>query len=319
MFIKCSLNDDGCVDLETILRVINQVNQEQVWAIGYQVGVLMQRLNPSKCAPIVDLAQIQIHKDGLVHEKTCSTVIPLIDLPTTSSTSSTTTTTPTCPASPTSTHTSNSDSPILDDPSCESRTTTDSHPYDIDTCSTTPPITPDPLNELLTRRPAANETELVASLGIALFRALDYGIPDDEERKLSYAMEYLIYQSQSKLSLDEVLELCINRLPVRTKSHADLHYREVCKSLISDTIELSIFLEKIYTASMVLSDITLDNCLEAKNHHHKCDISDQDLSEFGEPLASLRALRINDWARLWMQVIRELRQRGRFKQALSVN
>lgn len=161
-----------------------------------------------------------------------------------------------------------------------------------------------------------NETELVASLGIALFWALDYGIPDDEERKLSNTMECLIVQSQSKLSLDELLEVCVNRLPLETKSHAESHYRSVCKSLIGDTIELSIFLEKIYTASMVLSDITLDDCLE---DNHKCDISDNDLSELGEPLASLRALRINDWARLWMQVIRELRQRGKFKQALSVN
>lgn len=304
----------------------------------------MQRLSPSNCAPIESLAQIYMHKDGFVHEKSCSTLKNLSSS-TISTTSSTTATTPTSFYSPDDSYhptilnssSSNSLNSVVDTestkltatttadnetdttPTATSKSSPSSPATTTTTSPPTPPITPDSLNELLGREPALNELELVASLGIALFWALDYGIPDDEERKLSCAMEYLIYQSQSKLSLDDVLELCINRLPIPTKSHAESHYKEVCKSLINDTIELSIFLEKIYTASMVLSDITLDNCLEATNLRHKCDINDQDLSEFGEPLASLRALRINDWARLWMQVIRELRQRGKFKQALSVN
>lgn len=326
--MKCTLDEDDCIDLLTVLRVINQVNQEQVWAIGYQIGALLQRLSPSNCAPIESLAQIYMHKDGFVHEKSCSTLKNL-------SSSSTTTTTPTSFDSPDDTYStilnisSSSSTPNLDDVDSETTTTPTSSSTTINnetnatpvttTSKTksppTPPITPDSLNELLGKEPALNELELVASLGLALFWALDYGIPDDEERKLSCAMEYLIYQSQNNLSLDDILELCINRLPIPTKSHAESHYKEVCKSLINDTIELSIFLEKIYTASIVLSDITLDNCLEATNHHHKCDINDPELSEFGEPLASLRALRFNDWARLWMQVIRELRQRGKFKQA----
>mgnify|MGYP000961302022 CR=1 FL=1 len=282
--IKCTLDEDECIDLLTVLRVISQINQEQAWAICYEVGQLMKRLPPASCAPIESLAQIHLHKEGFVHEKSCLTNYQ------------------------------------DQTPSPEAPATTPSHhlntePQQEPPTPPTPPITPE-LSEILRRRPALNETELVASLGIALFWALDYGIPDDEERKLSIAMEYLIYQSQSNLSLDEILKRCIDRLPVATKAHADSHYREVCKSLVSDTIELAIFLEKIYTASMVLSDITLDDCLEA---NHKCDMSDDDLSELGEPLASLRALRINDWARLWMQVIRELRQRGKFIRALSVN
>lgn len=169
-----------------------------------------------------------------------------------------------------------------------------------------------------------NEFELVESLGIALYCVLDFGIPNGDERGLSHAMEYLINRAESlELSLDELLEICINRLPKNSKLEADTHYRDVCKSLVSFTIQTSMLIEKIYTASMVLSDITLDNCLEVTDHHHhhhNCDISDDDLSELGEPLAAkLRALRINDWARLWMQVIRELRQLSKFKQALTVN
>lgn len=306
--IKCTLDEDNCIDLLTVLRVINQVNQEQAWAICYEISALMQRLSPANCAPIDSLAQVLIHKDGYVHEKTCLVSTKTAAEPEAAATTITTTNTNTTTTEATITSSQNHLQKH------QITTTTTAAANSQPSAPPTPPITPE-LSEHLKRRPALNETELVASLGIALFWALDYGIPDDEERKLSIAMEYLIYQSQSKLSLDEVMELCIKRLPLATKSQADSHYRGVCKSLISDTIELSIFLQKIYTASMVLSDITLDECLEAS---HKCDINDDDLSELGEPLASLRALRINEWARLWMQVIRELRQRGKFKQALSV-
>lgn len=119
---------------------------------------------------------------------------------------------------------------------------------------------------------------------------------------------------------------------------------------MSDTVELSSFLERIYRASLFLSEITgqpLDalgcrlaaaaaadevdasrHVIKRHQHHHHNVIKDlkfglQDHSdlaaELGEPLASLHALQFNEWARLWMQVIRELRQRGKFKQALAIN
>lgn len=304
MKIKCTLDQDECIDLLTALRIVNQIDQEQAWAICYQIGALMQRLKPANCAIIDSLDQIYLHKDGSIHEKSC-----LI-------------------SRQKQQHHKPVQTSAIDAPQANTRTTTTTTATEITSSQgitntqsqmpPTPPITPE-LNELLRRRPALNETELVASLGIALFWALDYGIADDEERQLSIAMEYFIVQThQSKLSLNEVLEICIKRLPIATKSQADLHYRSVCKSLVNDTIELSMFLEKIYTASMVLRDITLDDCLSStadpSAKHNKCDI-DKDLEDLGEPLASLRALRINDWARLWMQVIRELRQRGKFQQA----
>lgn len=409
--MKCQPDADGCIDLLTVLRVINQVNQEQVWAICYELATLMRRLKPANCAPIEGLAQIHLHKDGYVHEKSCSLAKlagprssassssssssspssslspssspvgsgedsageqsagerprPIASSITTATTTSTPTTSTTAAPSVASTAAnrasetltttctnSNRTNRAQPQPTSQLATTTtmqattatsittttnnnngrsQSNNINISSTATiapdlpqvqqqppTPPITPDQLNQILGRRPALNETELVASLGIALFWALDYGIPDDEERKLNMAMEYLIFRSQSsdKLSLDEILDICQNRLSIPTKAHASSHYREVCRTLINDTIELSIFLEKIYTASMVLSDISLDDCFEP---NHPCDITDHDLSQLGEPLASLKALRINDWARLWMQVIRELRQRGRFKQALAVS
>lgn len=258
--IRCALDSDGCIDLLAVLKVMNQIDQEQAWAIAYELGKLMQRRlaqSATSCAPIDNLAQVHMHSDGYIHEKSVSRPRP------------------TCPT----------------------------------------------------------EGELVASIGIALFWALDYNIPDDEERKLSISMEYLIYQSQTKLGLNELLDICIRRLNIATKTQANIHYRNICKSLVYDTLELSLFLDKIYTATMVLNDI------KNQHHHHQqtttttsssppttpsppssmlissktsCKhdiIVDDDIIELGEPLASLRALRINDWARLWMQVIRELRQR----------
>lgn len=335
MTYRARLDEDGCIDLLRILQVVNQIDQEQAWAICYELCTLMKRLASRSsssngnnnnnnnidedargrtspppalnCAPIESLSQLHIHKDGYVHEKSCQVATgswlqhqhhhkqQQQQLKRTSVAS------PSSPTSSSSSSRSQSQSPSA---TSSSSPTSSQHDEDEDnqdqdhhedhneeeltgrSCSS-----PELLAEILKRRPALNEAELVASLGIALFWALDYGIPNDEERKLSISMEYLIFQSQNELTFEQVLELCEKRLPPATRPRAEAHYRSLCKSLVQDTIQLSIFLEKIYTASMVLSDI-----------------SEKELSELGEPLASLRALRIDDWARLWMHVIKELKQ-----------
>lgn len=249
--IECNLDEDGCISLLTVLRIINGINEQQAWAICYGTAKLMQDIkHPS---PLFNLAQIYIHRDGYIHEKS-----------------------------------------------------------------------------VLGRRPAINESELVASLGIALFWALDFGIAEDRERKLDSSMEKLILQSQNNMSLKEILKLCEQNCifstvaPTRTQPSphinvnvnvndndtqqtptnptsidtggdlVEAHYRNVCKNFVNDAIELSIFLEKIYKASIVLSDFNLD---EDHNHRHK--------DELDVPME----LRFHHWARLWMQVIRELRER----------
>jgi hypothetical protein len=327
--IKCVLDEDGCIDLQAVMRIMNQVDQEQVWAIAYELAALMQRLWPAGNCDLIDsLAQIHIHQDGFIHEKSllrAASKPPPSDgkpkLQDTSNqlqhearleTNTTTTATTTTTNTNTTITTSQAD---ISDAEKSTRVAETNKTIQQQQLPPSPPITPELNESATTRRPALSESELVASLGIALFWTLDYGIPDDEERKLSMTMEYLIFKSQSELTLNEVLEICIKRLPVATKTNADRHYREICKSLISDTIELSIFLEKIYTATMELGGIDVptrrdtsccnkefcDSCLALNN------------LELGLPLASLRALKIDDWARLWMQVIREMRQRSEFK------
>lgn len=328
---RTRLDEDGCIDLLSILQVVKQIEEEQAWAICHEICTLMKGLASREdlnqcCAPIESLSQLHIHKDGHVHEKTLlasnsgswlqhqqqrqrresgarysnhhhkqhsfqtenraqdhdqddedgRSMHEESDSNSNQSGDPSPTRTPSSPSlTPNQSQSqSPSPSPVL------------SNADDLTRSCSSPE-----LSEILKRRPALNESELVASLGLALFWALDYEIPNDEERKLSMTMEYLIFQSQSKLGFEDVLDLCVKRLPPATKARAASHYQGVCKSLVQDTIQLSIFLEKIYTASMVLSDI-----------------SEQELSELGEPLASLRALRIDDWARLWMHVIKELKQ-----------
>jgi len=411
--IRCALDEDGCIDLLAILRIMNQISQEQAWAIAYELAALTQRIWPAgnNCAIIDSLAQIYIHKEGFIHEKTLWTKITshvssdsalnngqiklanreqetrldsqdnmqqennLIQMQRNNSTTNSTTT----GISPTTTATNTTSDTPLNTTNINTTTAT------TNTLPPTPPISPELSDEIHRRKIANSESELISSLGMALFWALDYGIPDDEERKLNIAMEYLIIQSQKEMTLGELEEICIRRLPVAKKSQADLHYREVCKSLVRDTIELSIFLHKIYTATMALNgvegqhfhqlhqfqvaisngtnrndndsrlsagedhdylriahqlasegSVTAANVpvkyktksTTAANLHHKdktTDIDDHDplivkncrnsvimfknhfvdgdeLTDLGLPL---------DWARLWMQVIREFRQRGK--------
>lgn len=368
--IKCALDEDGCIDLLAVLRIMNQISQEQAWALAYELAALMQRMWPAgnNCAIIESLAQIYIHQEGFVHEKSLWTKITSIE-PTPATVPTKTTTTIAKPKLSVQDQKQNSLNKQ------QRNTTTAKLPP-------TPPISPELNDEILRRRIATSEGELISSLGMALFWALDYGIPDDEERKLNIAMEYLIVQSQKEMNLEELEQICIKRLPVAKKSQADQHYRQVCKSLIQDTIELSIFLDKIYTATMALSGVngqqfhlhqlqaaisrangqnnnnhqesklanghdylriaqqlanektttnktmttvinktdsiisdqeveSVKNCRDSLITFRNHFVDDDELSELGLPLASLRALKINDWARLWMQVIRELRQRGK--------
>lgn len=346
--IKCVLDEDGCIDLLAVMRIMNQVDQEQVWAIAYELAALMQRLWPAgNCAPIESLAQIYIRRDGSIHEKS------LLTLPGPRPNAKSNPQDPSeqqhqqhqIPQAQTIQQANEASSRERSNFSDSSTAPVAGADPKQQQLPPSPPITP----ELTRRRPALSESELVSSLGIALFWTLDYGIPDDEERKLSMTMEYLIFKSQSELALGEILEICIKRLDIATKTNADLHYRGVCKSLIDDTIELSIFLDKIYTATMALGGkggapaaeatpvagaCLVDNCClvaaAAKCHHKDKDSCDNllshhyrqlaaqvsrhdDLGELGLPLASLRALKIDDWARLWMQVIKEMRQRNKFK------
>ncbi|XP_073068901.1 protein spire homolog 1 isoform X3 [Manis javanica] len=167
------------------------------------------------------------------------------------------------------------------------------------------------------------ETEVIESLGIIIYKALDYGLKENEERELSPPLEQLIdhmantveangsndegYEAadeglddeedeKRKLaavpSYTDVMKLCAAHLP--TESEAPNHYQAVCRALFAETMELHTFLTKIKSAKENLKKI---------QEMEKNDESNTDLEE----------LKNADWARFWVQVMRDLRNGVKLK------
>ncbi|XP_047452670.1 protein spire homolog 2 [Mugil cephalus] len=177
------------------------------------------------------------------------------------------------------------------------------------------------------------ERQVVRSLGVAIYRALDWGLDDSEERELSPQLERLIermasgdqtgetdcaagngtsdegYSGQEEEDEDEdeeeeaairpvctfrqVMALCASRLS--NPSLAPEHYQAVCRALFVETLELQTFLIKIRDAKEMLKKISKEEVLEDRS------------------TAELDALKHRDWARLWVQLMKELRQGVKLK------
>ncbi|XP_067367246.1 protein spire homolog 1 isoform X3 [Channa argus] len=165
--------------------------------------------------------------------------------------------------------------------------------------------------------------EVIESLGIMIYKALDYGLKENEERELSPPLEQLIdlmtnmSESERDACPDEgyeateeeeeaeddtenissvhgyrdVLKLCTAHLP--SVSDAPSHYQAVCRALYTETKELYTFLEKIKSAKENLRK------MEAESSE--------------EPGRDLNELQNADWARFWVQVMRGLREGVKLK------
>uniref|UniRef100_A0A3B4ZF79 Spire type actin nucleation factor 2 n=1 Tax=Stegastes partitus TaxID=144197 RepID=A0A3B4ZF79_9TELE len=175
--------------------------------------------------------------------------------------------------------------------------------------------------------------ELVQSLGVAIYRALDWGLDDSEERELGPQLERLIermaggdqsdggaangatdegYSGQEEeeeeeqeevvrpvCSFHQVMALCASRLA--DPGRAPDHYQAVCRALYVETLELQTFLTKIRDAKEMLKKISSEETLEDKSS------------------AELDALKHRDWARLWVQLMKELRQGVKLKKVQEQN
>ncbi|KAM7003282.1 protein spire homolog 2 isoform 2-T2 [Tautogolabrus adspersus] len=176
------------------------------------------------------------------------------------------------------------------------------------------------------------ERQVVQSLGVAIYQALDWGLDDSEERELSPQLERLIermaggdqaekgdstignsttdegYSGQEEEEEEEdeqegairpvftfrkVMTLCASRLA--NPSLAPEHYQAVCRALFLETLELQTFLFKIRDAKEMLKKITTKEVL------------------VDGPTAELDALKHRDWGRLWVQLMKELRQGVKLK------
>ncbi|XP_037748817.1 protein spire homolog 1 isoform X3 [Chelonia mydas] len=169
------------------------------------------------------------------------------------------------------------------------------------------------------------ETEIIESLGIIIYKALDYGLKENEERELSPPLEQLIDHMTNTVEVDgskdegyealdegveededekeeievihsykDVMKLCAAHLP--TRSEAPNHYQAVCRALFAETMELYTFLAKIKSAKENLKKIQ-------EMDKEKSDESSTDLDE----------LKNADWARFWVQVMRDLRDGVKLK------
>uniref|UniRef100_A0A667WL99 Spire-type actin nucleation factor 1a n=1 Tax=Myripristis murdjan TaxID=586833 RepID=A0A667WL99_9TELE len=165
---------------------------------------------------------------------------------------------------------------------------------------------------------------VIDSLGIMIYKALDYGLKENEERELSPPLEHLIdlmtntaeaesdpcpdegYEATEEEDEDEdedggevsgirsyrdIITLCSSHLP--SPSDAPNHYQAVCRALYAETRELRTFLEKIKSAK--------ENLRRMERETRE------------EPVKDLNELQNADWARFWVQVMRDLRNGVKLK------
>ncbi|XP_030002437.1 protein spire homolog 1 isoform X3 [Sphaeramia orbicularis] len=181
-------------------------------------------------------------------------------------------------------------------------------------------------------RSAPTSLEIIDSLGVMIYKALDYGLKENEERELSPPLERLIdmmtntQETESDPCPDEgyeateeeedeceeeeeeepvttastvssvrgyrdIITLCSSHLP--SPSDAPNHYQAVCRALYAETRELHTFLEKIRSA---------------KENLRRMEGEGQE-----EPVKDLDELQNADWARFWVQVMRDLRHGVKLK------
>ncbi|XP_056438214.1 protein spire homolog 1 isoform X9 [Gadus chalcogrammus] len=170
--------------------------------------------------------------------------------------------------------------------------------------------------------------EVIESLGLMIYKALDYGLKDSEERELSAPLEQLIdlmtkvtdagdsdlcpdegyeaTEEEEESEADEglaahgvgsvrgyrdIIALCSSHLP--SPSDAPDHYQAVCRALYAETRELGTFLEKIKNA--------------------KENLRKMGGERWEEPVKELDDLQNADWARFWVQVMRDLRNGVKLK------
>ncbi|XP_067623621.1 protein spire isoform X2 [Eurosta solidaginis] len=165
----------------------------------------------------------------------------------------------------------------------------------------------------------ASHKKVLRKIAVIVYTALDYNLAVDEQCQMSHELEelitYMIADDNDDDCIDEgideghqrwddegddenwnetkefdfVLEACKNHVKPTVPEE---HYKAVCRALVTEAIELRIFLQQ------VLND-------GADNLHLKADsqTSKQELAKLG----------FNDWARFWVQVIDELRRGVRLK------
>ncbi|CAC5403972.1 SPIR [Mytilus coruscus] len=159
------------------------------------------------------------------------------------------------------------------------------------------------------------ENDAIQALGLVIYQALDYGLGDNEERHLGRDLEHLLElminpdeedetfnaddegiekDAKEGCTFQEITVLCVRHLT--SQQDAGYHYKAVCRALAAEAAELLLFLDKVTRENKRLVETQLD----------------QDLQK-------LDNLQRADWARLWVQMMRELRQGVRLKKVEHIH
>ncbi|XP_059737042.1 protein spire homolog 1 isoform X6 [Bos taurus] len=186
------------------------------------------------------------------------------------------------------------------------------------------------------------ETEVIESLGIIIYKALDYGLKENEERELSPPLEQLIDRMANTVEADgsndegyeaadegleedddvkrkvsairsykDVMKLCAAHLP--TEAEAPNHYQAVCRALFAETMELHTFLTKIKSAKEHVS-VSLRKGYGLGKEDALLNLKKiQEMEKSDESNTDLEELKNADWARFWVQVMRDLRNGVKLK------
>lgn len=151
---------------------------------------------------------------------------------------------------------------------------------------------------------SAAETKVLKSVAYLIFDALDYGNNFTNEPILQTPLLHLLLllsghlkeynskglseddegydqeeEEEESINLDKAIEMCLNNV-----AEAEYHYKAVCRGLYAQAYELKAFLAKIEHSKNTIQK-------SGKDPTHYC----------------FEVLDKTDWAKLWMQVIHELR------------
>ena len=141
------------------------------------------------------------------------------------------------------------------------------------------------------------EDKAVSNFAIVIYDALDHGLGSDQERRLSPNLEEILecmmadgnkgFEADEGIESDQFsstmfcssgactkyMQVCSSRLSVMEETH----FRAVCRALVTEALQLSTFMQNI-------SKYETDQGVEL-----------------------LQEMELQDWARLWVQVMHDLR------------
>ncbi|XP_038657190.1 protein spire homolog 1-like isoform X2 [Scyliorhinus canicula] len=155
---------------------------------------------------------------------------------------------------------------------------------------------------------SCTEEQVVESLGILIYRALDWSLGEDEERVISLPLEELIQQmvlrteDQPPGTINEIItvnlpllwfQMC--EIHFQSSSIAAADHRAVCKALFTETLQLCSYRNTVKSAKK-----TLNKLLEDEPTDERC-------SDAGH------------WRQTWVQLMKDVRSGVRLRKICERN